>query len=318
VSNPRLGSLPLFDKLNGSDSILIAGAGGGFDVFCGLPLYFSLKSAGKSVHLANLSFTDLPSEAQRRSPALFEVNAETQSRLEYFPEKYLSEWFKSRGEDVPIWCFDRTGHGRLVDAYDALRRDLKLDAIILVDGGTDCLMRGDEFGLGTPHEDIVSIAAVDDVMVESKLIVCLGFGVDSFHGVCHAHFLERISDAIRLGGFLGAFALTKEMKEFRLYEEACSFVFARMPEDKSIVSSSILHAVQGEFGDVHATDRTRRSRLWINPLMSLYWCIELSVVARQVQYLEAIKGTVTFDDVRLVVDHWLESRSAKAWTDIPV
>ena len=47
--------LPFFNELNKAQNILIAGAGGGFDVFCGLPLYFWLKKAGKSVHLANLS-----------------------------------------------------------------------------------------------------------------------------------------------------------------------------------------------------------------------------------------------------------------------
>ncbi|MFF7988525.1 hypothetical protein ACFZDG_01885 [Kitasatospora xanthocidica] len=33
-------------------------------------------------------------------------------------------------------------------------------AVLLVDGGTDILMRGDEAGLGTPEEDMASLAAV--------------------------------------------------------------------------------------------------------------------------------------------------------------
>jgi Tfp pilus assembly protein PilF len=37
-------------------SILIAGAGGGYAGFGGLPLFFELRAAGKSVHLASLSF----------------------------------------------------------------------------------------------------------------------------------------------------------------------------------------------------------------------------------------------------------------------
>ena len=47
--------LPFFNELEKAQTILIAGAGGGFDVFCGLPLYLWLKKAGKTVHLANLS-----------------------------------------------------------------------------------------------------------------------------------------------------------------------------------------------------------------------------------------------------------------------
>lgn len=47
-------------RLKSSRSVLIAGAGGGFDVFSGLPLYFFLRSLGKEVHLANLSWVQIP------------------------------------------------------------------------------------------------------------------------------------------------------------------------------------------------------------------------------------------------------------------
>jgi len=47
--------IPFIQELEQAKTILIAGAGGGYDVFCGLPLYFSLKRAGKTVHLASLS-----------------------------------------------------------------------------------------------------------------------------------------------------------------------------------------------------------------------------------------------------------------------
>src|SRR6185295_13843138 len=96
-------------------------------------------------------------------------------------------------------------------AYQHLARELNLDTVILVDGGTDSLMRGDEEGLGTPQEDMASIAAVDELDIPRKFLVCLGFGVDSYHGVCHSHVLESIADLIRAGGYLGAFSLTLDM-----------------------------------------------------------------------------------------------------------
>ena len=52
--------LPFFTELEAAKNILIAGAGGGYDIFSGLPLYFGLQAAGKKVHLANLSFSFLP------------------------------------------------------------------------------------------------------------------------------------------------------------------------------------------------------------------------------------------------------------------
>jgi hypothetical protein len=40
--------LELISRLKGARSVLIAGAGGGFDVFSGLPLYFLLRELGKT------------------------------------------------------------------------------------------------------------------------------------------------------------------------------------------------------------------------------------------------------------------------------
>ncbi len=37
--------LPFFTEIQEARSILVAGAGGGFDLFCGLPLYFGLRDA---------------------------------------------------------------------------------------------------------------------------------------------------------------------------------------------------------------------------------------------------------------------------------
>ena len=39
--------------------MLIAGAGGGFDVYAGLPIALALRDAGKEVFFANLTFTYL-------------------------------------------------------------------------------------------------------------------------------------------------------------------------------------------------------------------------------------------------------------------
>ena len=60
------------------------------------------------------------------------------------------------------------------------------------------------------------------------------------------------------------------MPEAKPYREAADFVHARMPYHESIVNTSILSAIDGEFGDFHATPRTQGSELFINPLMALY------------------------------------------------
>lgn len=257
--------LPFFDAIAEAKSVLLAGAGGGYDVFTGLPLYFGMRAAGKQVHLANLSFSTLYASTGRRlGPALVEVTHKTEGGGRYFPELHLAEWFKKQGEEVPIFCIDRTGAAPVAAAYQTLVEHLRPDALILMDGGTDSLMRGDEPGLGTPQEDVASLAAVNALDVPTKLLVCVGFGVDTFHGVCHAYFLEAVAELIQAESFLGAWSLTKEMPEVQRYQEAADYVHRIMFNHPSIVSSSLLSAIDGHFGDYHATYRTEGSPLFIN------------------------------------------------------
>ncbi|QSQ21527.1 DUF1152 domain-containing protein [Pyxidicoccus parkwayensis] len=315
-----LSTSPLFERLEDARHVLIAGAGGGFDVFSGLPLYFRLRELGKTVSLANLSFTRLERvEGRTLAPGLMEVDGNTSGPVHYFPEGLLSAWFQSRGEHVPVYCFAHQGVVPLRAAYEALKEKLGFDTVVLVDGGTDILMRGDEVGLGTPEEDISSLAAVDGLEVRDKLVVCLGFGVDFHHGVCHAHFLESVAALSKQGGYLGVTALLEPMREVALYKEAVAHVCERMPRAPSIVSLSVVTAIEGEYGNVHRTVRTEGSKLWINPLMSLYWAFDLTALARRCLYLDVLKDTQTMLEVsRRIEDFRNRLPTVRPWKDIPV
>ncbi len=81
-------TLPFFREIENAQSILLAGAGGGFDIFSGLPLYFGLRNLGKQVHLANLSFSPLfAANGRWLSPALMEVTADTKGKQSLLPRK---------------------------------------------------------------------------------------------------------------------------------------------------------------------------------------------------------------------------------------
>lgn len=311
--------LPFFKEIEAAQSILIAGAGGGFDIFTGLPLYFGLRQMGKRVYLANLSFANLgDSTATRLSRALVEVTPATTGSEYYFPELYLTHWFQQRGENVPIYCFENTGARPLRVGYELLCAQLELDTVLLVDGGTDSLMRGDEAGLGTPHEDLASVAAVSQLPIPRKLLACIGFGVDAFHGICHAHFLEAVAAITQAGGFLGMWSLTPDMPEVQLYQEAAMFAFLQMPHHPSIVSSSILSAIEGHFGDYHATARTQNSYLFINALMTLYWCFRLDTVAQRLLYGPQLFETETHQEVGQVIADCRNQHPPRRWAELPM
>ena len=157
----NLAANPLLVKLASAKRIMIAGCGGGHDLYTGLPLYFYLKKRCEGVFLGNMSFAALGQKTGRRlTPAVTQIDADTRGSDDFFPERVLSQWLRSKGQEVPVYCFQRTGVVTLTEAWQAVQQELKLDAIVLADGGTDSLMRGDEEGLGTPQEDLDNLAAV--------------------------------------------------------------------------------------------------------------------------------------------------------------
>ncbi|SEG83361.1 hypothetical protein SAMN05216223_11457 [Actinacidiphila yanglinensis] len=285
----------LFTRLREARRVLVAGAGGGFDIYAGLPLALALRAAGKEVHLANLSFADLHGLSLDvwLDQDVAAIRPDTDARGDYFPERTLARWLDANGLPSTVHALSRTGVQPLRAAYRALLAHLGgVDAVILVDGGTDILMRGDEHGLGTPEEDMASLAAVDGLPeVPHRLVACLGFGVDAYHGVNHSLALENLAALERDGAYLGAFSLSRDSTEGALYLQAVAHAQASTPDHPSIVNGSIAAAVRGDFGNVQFTERTRRSELFINPLMTLYFCVDLPGLARRNLYLDRLEHT---------------------------
>src|SRR5213075_2688573 len=92
-------------------------------------------------------------------------------------------------------------------AYRALASRLSLDAIILVDGGIDALLRGDEVSLGTPAEDLTSLAAATAVPDIPIALACVGLSAELRDGISHAQVFERMAELSREGAYFGASAL---------------------------------------------------------------------------------------------------------------
>ncbi|NMO56872.1 DUF1152 domain-containing protein [Actinoplanes sp. TBRC 11911] len=288
-----LATPPLFAALDTARSVLIAGAGGGFDVYAGLPLAIALWNSGVTVHLANLSFTplelvDLDAWA---APNVALIQPDTAGPDDYFPERSLARWLATNDLPRRIYAFSKVGVQPLRAAYQHLVDTLDVDAIVLVDGGTDILMRGDEAGLGTPVEDITSLAAVAALDVRVKLVTCLGFGVDAYHGVVHTQVLENLAALDRDGGYLGALSIPNASREAALYRDAVADGQAATPLRPSIVNGQIAAATSGAFGDVQFTRRTSGTELFVNPLMAIYFTVDLDKLAARCLYLDRIEHT---------------------------
>ena len=277
---PSLLEPPLLSRLKRHDRILIAGAGGGFDVYAGLPLAVALRNAGKQVFLANLTFTYLgETDAHYLAPHLAAVTPATTGADRYFPERRLAQWLAEQEQPSTVYAFEKVGVAPLRAAYTRLVAELAVQAIVLVDGGTDILMRGDEEGLGTPEEDMTSLAAVSRLAGVESFVASIGFGVDSFHGVCHAH--------------------------------------GRTPGRTSIVNGSIAAAIEGKFGNVRFTERTADSELFINPLMAIYFAFDLAAVAKQSLYLHLLEDTESIFEVGARIRAFRHTIAPRARVPIP-
>lgn len=289
-------NLPILAQLASCQNLLIAGMGGGFDIFCGLPIYFELRRRGQNVHLANFSFSDVLNfpGGVRLASTLVGVEADSAEIVPYCPELYLAQWFaEKQDEAVTVWCFHKTGARPLLKNYCILVERLSIDGILLIDGGVDSLVRGDEARKGTCIEDAISLFVVNELtQIPVRLMGCIGFGAE--RDMAHAHVLKNVAALTKAGGFLGSCSLAPQMAVYQTYEEAVLYVQGKEYQDPSVINSSIVSAVQGHYGDYHLTERTKGSRLWISPLMPLYWFFDLATVAQHNLFLSQLRETVTF------------------------
>ena len=308
ISRPRI-----FDILAPVQNILIAGCGGGYDILSGLPLYFNLTAQGKNVTLANFSFTSLSSMGlDKLCDGCYIVKNSTKlpERYKdsgvYFPEYYLACWLAetTKKEEIKIYAFSRENGGKRQSiVYKTLAKTLNIEAIVLVDGGTDSLTFGSEQNMGTPTEDHTSmISAWDCSEAKIKLLVCLGFGVDTYHGISHALFLENVATMEKAGGFYGCFSVPRNSVEGEMLINGYDSVSSKM--QSSIVCASVTDAMKGEFGNHHSTPRTGNSTLFINALMAIYWVFDLHTAVSQIPYrLELLATSSVIDVIKLISKH---------------
>eukprot|EP01124_Arcella_intermedia_P034176 TRINITY_DN8424_c0_g1_i1.p1 TRINITY_DN8424_c0_g1~~TRINITY_DN8424_c0_g1_i1.p1 ORF type:complete len:350 (-),score=85.44 TRINITY_DN8424_c0_g1_i1:82-1131(-) len=314
---------PIFQQLEkSSHNILLAGMGGGYDVFAGLPLYFELKKvkdgAGGSrfgnVVLANLSFTEKLSKkdlGKRITPECLEVrytdyiNHKREKEFDeslgypnnYFCEWHLSKWFHEvHNVDVPIYAFSLQDVGvvKLKECFEGLVKLYDIDTIILVDAGVDSVLRGDEQGMGTFGEDLLSIAAANLVQVKHKYLTCVGLGTEG--GISEYDFLENWGAIQRDGGYLGAVGWHTSLYSVQQYLDAMS----KCVPTNSTINGQIVGGLQGIYGNYlpdHLKKRLGNRPMFVNPLMAMSWYFDLGVVVKYRKYMDLFDGATSLTNL---------------------
>jgi len=296
-------------NLKPSSGILIAGAGGGFDFLCGLPLASELMRAGHRITLANYSFTNLEALPEPSFDGrMCRVDHKSELRGDpYFPEGYLARWFHEvKGLDMPVHCFGRLGVKSLRECYECLRKVHDLDLVLVIDGGVDGIFRGDEYGLGTPSMDAVSMIAANESGFKQKVYVCTAFGAEGVNQeVAHADVLARLSDLISSRGFQGVSSLLPDDEAAKDLFEAAAYIFERMPEHQhSVIICSMLKALDGAFGYQSVNVKTEFNQIWLSPLTCLYWFCDLDKTARLKPYYDQVKNSDSVTAVSQAIEKY--------------
>jgi len=286
---------PMDSMFDDATHVLLAGCGGGYDVVGAVPLLVELFGRTR-VSLASLSFTSLPkldgAERVEGLENLYRVPAAAAVETTYCPEAWLARWVdENLGPGVTMWAFEKTGVRPLAHAYRYLIEREGVDAVVLVDGGIDGMLRGDESSVGTPYEDLSSLAAVSTLDVPIKVMACLGLGAELRDGICHEQVFDRIAELQRLGGHLGAVALLPETVPGRRYLEAVDYLFEKQRDvRRSHIHSVVSQAVRGEYG-------RRDEHVWLSPLLNMFWFFDVGRLAESHCFLSQFHQTETAFDV---------------------
>jgi hypothetical protein len=298
----------MFDRVAFGKRVLLAGCGGGYDVRGAVPLWHALR-ADHEVHFASLSLSYLNGLDARQDtevPNLYEVTEHAATQDAYCPEAHLAKFVGQ-----PIWCFDKTGVRPLARAYRALIERLRIDHIMLVDGGIDAMLRGDELSLGTPSEDLASLAATT-MQGFPVTLACVGMTSELRDGIAHAHVFERIAELTREGAYLGASALTTGDPATDAYVAAVEHVFAgQAGQKRSHVHKVIVSAIRGEFGPT-------APHVWLSPLLNMFWFFDAHTVARTHKFLDLLAATDSVWEVTARIEGARKSLRIRDHSPIPV
>lgn len=173
-------------------SILILGAGGGYDIWAGFGLGRAL--AERSLHLVEGPKTEVKSETSPKihwanyswTDRLDLLDSKTNSRctpfaIEIVPdsvpackkqEEYFPEWALAKQLKQSVWAIRMVPPIVLVHTLTALVKRLNIDTIICIDAGSDALLFGDErkHERGSPTEEMTVLSAVYYLQSHSKII----------------------------------------------------------------------------------------------------------------------------------------------------
>jgi hypothetical protein len=295
----------MFSKINHKGKVVaIAGCGGGYDIFGGIPLYFDAINEAKKIILINFSFTDSQSFeisvksglARMYTRYLFCINRyENHDGIseDFFPEARLASYLNH--SVYAILIHENPKLSDITESYNhIIQNEGSIDVFYLVDGGCDVLLTGTEQGLGTPVEDMMHLKVINNLNIREKYVMAIGVDVDVAHGV-------KLDDLIKRLEQLDKYKVDEKLLKLNnqnviKYTDA---VKSCQPTN-SIVQSLIIASLEGHTGHYtpnHLKRRIKKNRINLNSRVCTAYIYPLSKIASDVKYLDKIEESMNTDQV---------------------
>jgi hypothetical protein len=277
--------------------IIIAGCGGGYDIFGGIPLY--LRNPKETI-LINLSFTSTnilkelskSNQVMELSDSLYKINAKNITNpIDYhFAEYYLSKELDCDVFVIPALSFRLT----IQEIYDAYLKILELfpevDTLYLIDGGCDILLRGNETNLATPVEDMMSLYAVHKLSIPNKFIGAIGLNTETRDGVLESEIIERLKYLEENGILIEKRTWDIKDPDVARYVEIVSNSHPENTTVQSLICAS-LEGNQGFCIPSHLV-KMKRANVYLNELTKTYVLCNLNKLYQDNLYV----NTLNFND----------------------
>lgn len=273
-------------------NIIIAGCGGGCDIFGGIPLYMSLTKKTDNIILTNLSFTkksllDTLGEEniKKLTSSMYEIMATNEKEFDYFPEYLLSFELKKKIYVILKDCSIE----EIINNYNYLINMYKnIYYIYLIDGGCDAFLSGKETGLGSPVEDMMHMKAVSYLDIQNKYLCAVGMNVDVGHGVIETELIERLDELEKNNILLEKKVWSFDEKYIKNYYD-----ISKKLGNKSIVHTLVCASLEGNCGNFLPLCIKKRVKKSI---------VELSILTKTFctfNFEELIKSIIYFNYIQI-------------------
>lgn len=286
-------NIPIIEELKKYNNILIIGIGGGFDIYCGLPIYHELYfNLHKNIVLANYSFSNFKDVIENTESVLINnnliLNKKNIEPMKYNPEGYLYEGLKELySTDQVIYSIKKEGVIPTKKSIEYIINTHNIDCIIAVDGGVDSIFHGDEEGCGTILEDTITSISLMDFNIK-KYLVCIGLTTEIEEKVCNYTAFKRISEKYMDDSLLGVCSLIKKQDNFKFFKILCEYCWNQQGHSKSHISSRIIPSVEGEFDFVEDC--------FYSFLMNLYFFFDFDEIIKENKLINKLKNSFYFTD----------------------